>query len=129
MYEGKLENVNQELKRLNIDILGVSELRWKSNGHFNSEETTIYFSGNESMKRNGVVILVNQKIQRSLLGYKPVSDRNRYIRLKAYLVNIMCIKMHAPTTDADTEEVEEYYQKLQLGITRNTRERFPHSNR
>ena len=52
MYQGKLENVNQEMKRLNIDILGVSELRWRSNGHFNSEETNIYFSGNESMKRN-----------------------------------------------------------------------------
>ena len=91
MYEGKLENVNQELKRLNIDILGVSELRWKSNGHFNSEETSIYFSRNKSIKRNGVAILVNQKIQRSLLGYKPVCDRIIEIRLKAYPVNITCI--------------------------------------
>ena len=46
MYEGKMENVNQEMKRLKIDILGASELRWKSNEHFNSEETTIYFSRN-----------------------------------------------------------------------------------
>ena len=80
--------MNQEMKRLNIDILGVSELRWKNIGHFNSEETTIYFSGNESMKRIGVAILVNQKIQRSLLGYKPVCDRIIYIRLKVYPVNI-----------------------------------------
>ena len=51
--------MNQELKRIKTDVLGVSELRWKSNGHFKSDETITYFSGNDSVKRNGVVILVN----------------------------------------------------------------------
>ena len=67
MYQEKLEKVNQEMRRLNIDLLGVSELRWINNGYFNSEETTKYFSGNELMKKNGVAVLVNQKIQRFLL--------------------------------------------------------------
>jgi Endonuclease/Exonuclease/phosphatase family. len=125
MSVGKLENVNQEMK---IDILGVSELRWKSNGHFKSDVTTIYFSGNDSVKRNGVAILLNQKTERSLLGYKTVCGRIIYIRLKAYSVNITCIQVYAPTTDADTEEVEEYYQKLQQVLQEIPKERFPTSN-
>ena len=107
----KYEPRNEEIKNRHM---GVSELRLKSNGHFNSEETAIYFSGNESVKRNGVAILVNHKIQRSLLGYQPVCDRIIYIRLNAYPVIITCIQVYAPTTDADTEEVEEYYQKQVL---------------
>ena len=120
MYKGKLENVNQEMKRISINILGVSELRLKNNGHFNSEETTIYFSGNESTKRNGLVLLVNQKIRRSLWGYKPVCDRIIYVRLKAYPINITCIQVYASTLkklNNTTKNFNRHYKRYQRNIS------------
>ena len=68
MNQGKLEVVKQEMARVNIDILGISELRWTGMGEFNSDDHYIYYSGQESLRRNGVAINVNKRVLNAVLG-------------------------------------------------------------
>ena len=68
MNQGKLEAVKQEMTRMNINILGISELRWTEIGEFNSDDHYIYYCGKESLRRNGVAIMVNKRIQNAILG-------------------------------------------------------------
>ena len=68
MNQGKLEAVRQELARVNVDILGTSELRWNGMGEFNSDDHDIYYSGQESLRRNGVAIMVNERVLNAVLG-------------------------------------------------------------
>ena len=69
MNQGKLEVVKQEMTRVNIDILGISELEWTGMGEFNSDDLYIYYCGQESLRRNGVAIIVNERVQNAVLGY------------------------------------------------------------
>ena len=69
MNQGKLEMVKQEMVRVNIDILGISELRWIGMGEFSSDDHYIYYYGQESLRRNGVAIIVNKRVQNAVLGY------------------------------------------------------------
>ena len=75
MNQGKLEVVKQEMVRVNIDILGISELKWNGMGDFNSDDHYIYYCGQESLRRNGVAITVNKKVQNAVLGCNLKSDR------------------------------------------------------
>ena len=68
MNQGKLEVVKQEMEGVNIDILGISELQWTGMGEFNSDDHYIYYCGQESLKRNGVAITVNKRVQKAVLG-------------------------------------------------------------
>ena len=68
MNQSKLEVVKQEMARVNIDILGISELKWTGMGEFNSDDHHIYYCGPESLRRNGVVIIVNERLQNAVLG-------------------------------------------------------------
>ena len=68
MNQGKLEVVKQEMARVNIDILGLSELKWTGMGEFNSEDHYIYYCGQESLRRNGVALIVNKRAQSAILG-------------------------------------------------------------
>ena len=68
MNQGKLEVVKQEMARVNVDILGISELKWTGMSEFNSDDHYIYYSGQESLRRNGVVIMVNKRVQNAVLG-------------------------------------------------------------
>ena len=68
MNQGKLEVIKQEMARVNIDILGISQLRWTGMGEFNSEEHYLYYLGQESLRRNGVVTKVNKRAQNAVLG-------------------------------------------------------------
>ena len=69
MNQGKLEVVKQEMERVNIDILGISELKWTGMGEFNSKNHYIYYCGQESLRRNGVAIIVNKRVQNEVLGF------------------------------------------------------------
>ena len=69
MNQGKLEVVKQEMARVNVDILGISELRWTGIGEFNSDDHYIYYCGQKSLRRNGVAIMVNKRVQNAALGY------------------------------------------------------------
>ena len=69
MNQGKLEMVKQEMARVNVNILGISELKWTGMGEFNSDDHYIYYCGQESLRRNGVAIIVNKRVQNAVLGY------------------------------------------------------------
>ena len=75
MNQGKLEVVKQEMARVNVNILGISELKWTGMGDFNSDNHSTYFCGQESLRRNGVAIIVNKRVQNAVLGYNLKNDR------------------------------------------------------
>ena len=75
MNQGKLEVVKQEMARVNVDILGISELKWTGTGEFNSDDHYIYYCGQESLRRNGVAIMVNKRVQNAVLGCNLKNDR------------------------------------------------------
>ena len=75
MNQGKLEVVKQEMARVNVDILGIRELKWTGMGEFNSDDHYSYYHGQESLRRNGVAIIVNRRVQNAVLGYNLKTDR------------------------------------------------------
>ena len=75
MNQGKLEVVKQEMARVNIDILGISELKWTGIREFNSDDHYLYYSGQESLRRNGVALIVNKRVQNAVLGCNLKNDR------------------------------------------------------
>ena len=75
MNQGKLEVVKQEMARGNIDILGISELKWTGIGEFNSDDHYIYYCGQESHRRNGVTLIINKRFQNAVLGCNLKNDR------------------------------------------------------
>ena len=75
MNQGKLEAVKQEMTRVNIDILGISELKWTGMGEFNSDDYYIYYYGQESLRRNGIVLIINRRIQNAVLECNLKNDR------------------------------------------------------
>ena len=88
MNQGKLEVVKQEMARVNVDILGISELKCTGMGEFNSDDHYIYYCGQESLRRNGVAIIVNKRVRNAVLGCNLkkecslfVSKANRSISL------------------------------------------------
>ena len=82
MNQGKLEVVKQEMARVNIDIVGISELRWTGMGEFNSDDHYIYYCGQESLRRNGVAIIVNKRVQNAVLGCNLKNDRMISVRFQ-----------------------------------------------
>ncbi|KAA3669964.1 uncharacterized protein DEA37_0012425 [Paragonimus westermani] len=113
MNQGKLDVVKGEMSRMNIDILGISELKWTGMGHFKSDDFHIFYCGQENHRRNGVAIIVNKKLSNSVLGYNPKSDRMISIRLLGKPINITVIQVYAPTTDAEDSEIDDFYSNLQ----------------
>ena len=83
MNQGKLEVVKQEMARVNVDILGISELKWAGMGGFNSDDHYIYHCGQESLRRNGVAIMVNKRVRNTLLGCSLKNDRMISVHLQA----------------------------------------------
>ena len=75
MNQGKLEVVKQEMARVNVDILGIRELKWTAMGEFNSDDHYIYYCGQESLRRKGVAIVVNKRVRNAVLGYNLKNDR------------------------------------------------------
>ena len=113
IHQGKLEVVKQEMARVNIDILGISELKWTGNGKFNSDDHYIYYCGQESLRRNGVVLIVNKRVQNAVLGCSLKNDRMISIHLQGKTFNMTVIQVYAPTTNAREAEVEWFYEDLQ----------------
>ena len=75
MNQGKLEVVKQEMARMNVYILGISELKWTGMGEFNTDNHFIYYGGQESLRRNGVAIILNKRVRNVVLGYNLKDDR------------------------------------------------------
>ena len=116
MNQGKLEVVKQEMARVNIDILGISELKWTGMGEFNSDDHYIYYCRQESLRRNGVAIVVNRRVQNAILGCNLKNDRIISVHFQGKPFNITVIQVYAPTSndeEAEEAEVERFYEDLQ----------------
>ena len=88
MNQGKLEMVKQEMARVNVNILGISELKWSGMSGFNSDDHYIYYCGQESLRRNGVATIVNKRVQNAVLGCNLKNDRMISVRPQGKLFNI-----------------------------------------
>ena len=113
MTQGKLEVVKQKMARVNMDILGVSELKWSRMGEFNSDDHYIYYCGQESIRINGVALIVSKRAQNEISGCNLKNDRIICVRFQGKPFNITVIQVYAPTSIAEEAEVEWLYEDLQ----------------
>ena len=113
MNQSKLEVVKQEMARVNVDILGISKLKWTGMGEFNSNDHYIYYSGQESLRRNGVAIIVNKRIQNAVLGCNLKNDRMISVSFQGKPFNITVIQVYVLTSNAEEAEIERFYEDLQ----------------
>ena len=104
--------VMQEMERVNIDILGISELKWGEMGEFNSDDHYIYHCGQESLKRNGVAIIVNKRVRNAILECNLKNDRMISVHFQGKPFNITVIQVYAPTTKAKEPEFKLFYDDL-----------------
>ena len=113
MNQGKLEVDKQEMARVNVNILGISELKWTGMGDFNSDDLYIYYCGQESLGRNGGALIVNKRVQNAILGCNLKNDRMISVRFQSKPFSITVIQVYAPTSNAEEAEVERFYEDLQ----------------
>ena len=113
MNQGKLEVVKQEMARVHIDILGISKLKWTGMGEFNWDDHYIYYCGQESLRRNGVSVIVNKTVRNAILGCNIKNDRMISVRFQGKPFNITVIQVYAPTSNTEEAEVKRFYEDLQ----------------
>ena len=113
MNQGKLEVVKQEMTRVNIDILGIRELKQTRMGEFNSDDHYIYYCGQESLRRNGVVIVISKRVRNAVLGCNLKNNRMVSARFQGKPFNITVIQVYAPTSNTEEAEVEWFFEDLQ----------------
>ena len=106
MNQGKLEVVEQEIARVNVDILGISKLKWTGMGEFNSDDHYIYYCGQESLTRNGVAIMINKRVRNTVLGCNLKNDRMISVHFQCKPFNIMVIQVYSLTSNAEEAEVD-----------------------
>ena len=107
MNQSKLEVVKQEMASISIDILGISELKWTGMGEFNSDDHCIYYCGQESLRRNGVALIVNKRVWNAVLGCNLRNNRMISVSFQGKPFNIMVIQVYAPANNAEEAEVEQ----------------------
>ena len=100
MDQGKLDMVKQEMARVNIKILGISELIWTGMGEFNTDDHYIYYCGQESLRRNGVALIINKRVQNSVFGFNLTNDRMISVCIQGKPFNITVIQVYAAITNA-----------------------------
>ena len=113
MNQGKLEVVKQEMARVSVNILGISKLKWTGMGEFNSDDHYIYYCGKESLRRNGIAIMVNKRVRNAVLGCSLKNDRMISVRFQGKPLNITVIQVYARTNNAEEAKVERFYEDLQ----------------
>ena len=111
MIQGKVEVIKQEMARVNIDILGISKLKWTRMGEFNSDDHYIYYCGQESIGRSGEAIRVNKRVRNAVHGCSLKNDRMISVHFQGKPFNITVIQVYALTSNA--EEAEQFYEDLQ----------------
>ena len=112
MNQGKLEVVKQEMARVNVNILGISELKWTGMGEFNSDDHYIYQSGQESLRRNGGAIIANKRVLNAARGCNLKNYRMISVRFQGKQFNITVIQAYAPTSNTEEAEVKRFYEDL-----------------
>ena len=113
MNQGKLEVVKQEMARVNIEILGISKTKWTGMGELNSDDQYVYYCGQESLRRNGIAIIVNKRVQKTVLGCNLKNDRMISVHFQGKPFNIKVIQVYAPISNTEEAEVEQFYEALQ----------------
>ena len=113
MSLGKLEIVKQEMIRTYIDILGIGELHWKGTGQFQSDRFVVYFPGNVSVRRKRVAFIASKRISRCVKNHRAYSDFLISIRIRSKPLNITILQVYASTSDANEDETEQFYSKIQ----------------
>ena len=113
MNQGELEVVKQEVATVNTDILGISEPKWTGLGEFNSNDHYIYYCRQESLRRNGVAIIVNKRVQNAVLGCSLINDRMISVLFQGKALNITVIQVYVLTSNAEEAKVEWFYEELQ----------------
>ena len=108
-----MEVVKQEMARVNIDILAISEIKWTGMDEFNSDDHYIYYCGQESLRRNGVAIIVNKRVQNAVHGCNLRNDSMISVHFQGKPFNITVIQVYAPTTNAEEAEFEQFCEDLQ----------------
>ena len=106
MNQGKLEVVN-------IDILGISKLKWTGMGEFNSDDHYIYYCGQESLRRNGVALIIHKSVRNAVLGCNLKNNRMISVHFQNKPFSITVIQVYDPTSNAEEAEVEQFYEDLQ----------------
>ena len=112
MNQGKLDVVKQEIARVNIDILGISELKWTRMGKFNSDDHYMYYYGQEFLRRNGVALIVNKRVWNAALGCNLKNNSMISVRFQGKPFNITVIQVYVPTTNAEKAEADQFYEDL-----------------
>ena len=115
------------MARVNVDILEISKLKWTGMGEFNSDDHYIYYCGQESLKRNGVAMIVNKRVWNAVLVCKLQNNRMISVRSQGKPFNIMVIQAYAPTSNAEEAEVERFYEDLQNLLELTPQKRCPFS--
>ena len=113
---GQLENMKQEMKRLNIDIRGSCETRWPGNRQFCSDDLLMFYSGGD-YHTNTVDVIMKQCMDKSVTGYWIISDRTMVIKLKGAPLNLNVIRTYAPTSISTKKELEEFYYQLDHALS------------
>ena len=113
MNQGKSEVAKQEMARVNINILGISELKWTGMDEFKSDYHYTYYWGQESLRINGVAIIINKGVRNAVFGCNLKNDRMTSVHFKGKPFNTMVIQAYAPTSNAEEAEVEQFYEDLQ----------------
>ena len=113
MNQGKLDVGKQDMPKVNVDILGVSELKWTGMGEFNSDDHYIYYCGKESLRRNGIAIIVNKRVWNAVLGCNFKNGRKISVRFQGKPLNIMVIQDYATTINAKEAELEWFCEDLE----------------
>ena len=114
MNQGKLEVVKQEMARMNINILRICELKWAGMGEIKSDEYYIYYFGQESLRRNGVSLIVSESFQNAALECNLKNDRMVSVRFQGKSFSITVIQAYAPTSNSEEAEIEWFYEDTDL---------------
>ena len=101
------------MARVNVNILGISELKLTGMGEFNSDDHYIHYCGQESHRKNGVALIVNKRVQNAVLGCNFKNNRMISVYFQGKPFNIMVIQAYAPASNAEEAEVERFYEDLQ----------------
>ena len=116
---GKLENLERDAESMHIDVLGLAETRYTEDGRIRLENYVFLYSGGEE-HRNGVGFFVKKQIEKHILGYWALSERNMMLKIKAKPFDIAIIQTYAPTTSHSDEEVELHYEEMQRMLKRSS---------
>ena len=112
MNQGKLDVIKQEMVRINIDILGSSELTWTGMGKFNSDDHYTYYCGQESHRRNGVAVIISRRVQNEVVGCNLKDDKMILVHFQGKSFSITATQVHVPTTDAKETGVDQFCENL-----------------